>query len=51
MSTASGLVSPNAVICGTMCSTGSTGVRWVMKKVSEMPMKTTSANWPNRFST
>jgi hypothetical protein len=44
MSTASGLVSPKAVIEATICSTGSIGVRWVMKKVSEMPTKTTRRN-------
>jgi hypothetical protein len=42
-------VSPKAVIELIICSTGSIGERWVMKKVSEMPMKTTRTNWANRF--
>ena len=50
MSTASGLVSPKAVIEATICSTGSIGVRCVMKKVSEMPMKTTRRNCTNRLN-
>ena len=51
MSTASGLVSPKAVIEATICSIGSIGVRWVIRKVSEIPTKTTSTNWANRLAT
>ena len=49
-STASGLVSPKAVIEAIICSTGSMGVRCVMKNVSDMPMKTTSTNCNSRLA-
>ena len=45
---ASGLVLPNEVLAAMVCSTGSIGVAWVMKKVMLTPMNTTSTNWPSR---
>ena len=51
MSTASGLVSPKAVIEAIICSTGSIGVRCVIRKVSEIPTKTTSTNSAKRLAT
>ena len=51
MATASGLLCPMAVIPAIIWSTGSIGVRCVMKKVSEMPMKTTRMNCAKRFRT
>ena len=47
---ASGLVLPNEVLAAMVCSTGSIGVAWVMKKVMLTPMNTTSTNWPSRRS-
>ena len=51
MATASGLLCPMAVDSAIIWSTGSIGVRCVMKKVSEMPMKTTRMNCAKRFRT
>ena len=49
IATASGSLCPKVVIPATIWLTGSIGVMWVMKKVSEMPMKTTSRNCAPRL--
>ena len=50
-SCASGLKPDCRVRRPMVCSTGSSGDRWVMKKVALTPRNTTISNWPNRFST